>query len=235
MVSSSREPDIEFYRQGRRCDVRGGLNTSATQGNANVVDITGEDLWRSLSTRRSGTTLVGDRVQWIVERPAVGNTLATLTNYVARPFEYCFAGNATAVTPQVSPSGTIHFRRAHLGADSGVLSLPGTISAKTSVQCNGTNLVNVNFTDTAAVTLTLNNLRIGIPVQIGATNSTGGELGLKIAATSPSGAAFSTIGKASGSYDCRQHRSKPYLLADRLDTPWSGSLFRNLLTETAVE
>ncbi|HTD14222.1 MAG TPA: G1 family glutamic endopeptidase [Chthoniobacterales bacterium] len=84
-------------------------NTSATQGNAYMVDFTRGESVALTFNAPSGTALVGDSVEWIVERPEVGNSLATLTNYVACPFEYCFAGNATTgYSPGASPSGTVY-------------------------------------------------------------------------------------------------------------------------------
>ena len=84
-------------------------NSSATQGNAYIFDITSQQSVALSFDAPPGTTLVGDSVEWIVERPEVGNTLATLTNYIACPFEYCFAGNASSgYSPGASPSGSIY-------------------------------------------------------------------------------------------------------------------------------
>jgi hypothetical protein len=56
-------------------------NTSATNGYAYLYNIsTGQTAEYNL-TPPSGTTLVGNSAEWIVERPGVGGGLATLANY----------------------------------------------------------------------------------------------------------------------------------------------------------
>ena len=50
-------------------------------------------------TAPSGTTLVGNSVEWIVERPGVNGGLATLTNYINVPGSYGTAWNNTAKSP----------------------------------------------------------------------------------------------------------------------------------------
>jgi hypothetical protein len=74
----------------------------------------------------------------------------------------------------------------------------GTISTNTAVNCNGANVVHVVLSFTAAVTVTLNNLRYGAPVQITATNTSAGALNFKLLANTPSGVAITVDGKAAG-------------------------------------
>lgn len=50
-------------------------------------------------TAPSGTTLVGNSVEWIVERPQVGSQLATLTNYIDVPWPLGTAWNYQAGSP----------------------------------------------------------------------------------------------------------------------------------------
>jgi hypothetical protein len=74
----------------------------------------------------------------------------------------------------------------------------GTLSANTSLECNGLLLVQWDFSYNAAITVTLNNLRIGAEVRIVASNTSGSTQNLKIAANAPSGAAYSVSGKVAG-------------------------------------
>lgn len=56
-----------------------------------------------------GTSFTGNSVEWIVERPSLGASYATLTNYVAAPFNNAYAlGNSTYYYPGSSPVGTIY-------------------------------------------------------------------------------------------------------------------------------
>jgi hypothetical protein len=50
-------------------------------------------------TAPSGTTLKGNSVEWIVERPSVGGSLANLTNYVNAAWPYGVAWNYQAASP----------------------------------------------------------------------------------------------------------------------------------------
>jgi len=56
-----------------------------------------------------GTTLAGNSVEWIVERPSLGSTYTSLTNYVATPFNKTYAlSDGTCYYPGSSPVGTIY-------------------------------------------------------------------------------------------------------------------------------
>ena len=43
--------------------------------------------------------MVGNSIEWIVERPGVGGGLATLTNYIASAWPVGYAWNYTASSP----------------------------------------------------------------------------------------------------------------------------------------
>jgi hypothetical protein len=73
-----------------------------------------------------------------------------------------------------------------------------SLSANTNYNVVGANRVDIALTMTAALTLTLTNLQMGVPVYVRAFNSTGGTLVLKIAATSPAGTAYVLLNDASG-------------------------------------
>jgi hypothetical protein len=72
-----------------------------------------------------------------------------------------------------------------------VMSYTATTGTSFSVNCNGADRVIVHIgAITASITLTLNNLQVGIPVQIVVSNSSGGTLIFKVAANTPSGLAY---------------------------------------------
>jgi hypothetical protein len=66
-------------------------NTSDTIGNAYLVNLTQNTSVSFQFDAPSGTSLVGDSVEWIFERPEVNNSLTNLTNYIATPFHACTA------------------------------------------------------------------------------------------------------------------------------------------------
>lgn len=75
-------------------------HTSATQGYAYMVNYQTNQAVEIGFTAPSGTKLVGNSAEWIVERPSVG-TLATLTNYISDYFSDCYAytENGAQYTP----------------------------------------------------------------------------------------------------------------------------------------
>jgi len=80
-------------------------NTSPTTGFAYFYnETTGETAEYSL-TAPSGTRLVGSSVEWIVERPGVGGSLATLTNYIYSAWSDGLAWNYTAASPTYNYQG----------------------------------------------------------------------------------------------------------------------------------
>jgi hypothetical protein len=66
-------------------------HTSATQGYAYLVNYNTNVAVEVGFTAPSGTRLVGNSAECIVERPSVSGGLANLTNYIADPFWNCYA------------------------------------------------------------------------------------------------------------------------------------------------
>jgi hypothetical protein len=66
-------------------------HTSATQGYAYLVNYNNSQSVEVGFTAPPGTTLKGNSAEWVVERPTVGGTLATLTNYIMSPFWDAYA------------------------------------------------------------------------------------------------------------------------------------------------
>ena len=84
-------------------------NSGPTQGNAYIVNYTTQQSVSLAFNAPAGTSLVGDSVEWIVERPEVNGSFAALTHYVAEPFNFCHAAaGAGTYTPGASPSGTAY-------------------------------------------------------------------------------------------------------------------------------
>jgi hypothetical protein len=88
-------------------------NTSATAAKAYLINYTANTKVTISFSAPSGTTLTGNCVEWIVERPEVGDGLTNLTNYIATAFFNSMAWNYTASTPTYNepgkaPSGTVY-------------------------------------------------------------------------------------------------------------------------------
>jgi hypothetical protein len=66
-------------------------NTSATQGYAYFVNYNTNTSGSIGFTAPTGTTLIGNSAEWIVEEPGVGGGQATLTNYIWENFANCNA------------------------------------------------------------------------------------------------------------------------------------------------
>ncbi len=66
-------------------------NTSSTQGYAYYVNYNTNQTVEVGFTAPSGTYLVGNSAEWVVERPGVNGGLATLTNYISDYFSDCYA------------------------------------------------------------------------------------------------------------------------------------------------
>jgi Peptidase A4 family len=66
-------------------------NSSSTVGNAYLADLTNNTAVSFQFDAPLGTSLVGDSAEWIFERPGVGGSFATLTNYIATAFHACTA------------------------------------------------------------------------------------------------------------------------------------------------
>jgi len=84
-------------------------NSGPTQGNAYIVNYTTQQSVSLAFNAPAGTSLVGDSVEWVVERPEVNGSFADLTHYVAEPFNFCHAAaGAGTYTPGASPTGTAY-------------------------------------------------------------------------------------------------------------------------------
>jgi hypothetical protein len=66
-------------------------STSPTNGLAYIYDISTDVAAEYNLTAPAGTTLQGNSVEWIVERPTVGGKLANLSNYIDVPWSSGFA------------------------------------------------------------------------------------------------------------------------------------------------
>jgi hypothetical protein len=66
-------------------------HTSSTQGYAYLVNDTTNQSVEVGFTAYPGYPLVGNSAEWVVERPTVGGSLSTLTNYTAIPFFDAYA------------------------------------------------------------------------------------------------------------------------------------------------
>ena len=88
-------------------------NTSSTVGHAYFADISTDQAFSVQFSAPGGTTLQGNSVEWIVERPAVGGGLATLMNYINIWMFSDYAYNYTSSSPTFylpgfNPTGTAY-------------------------------------------------------------------------------------------------------------------------------
>jgi hypothetical protein len=87
--------------------------TSTTTGEYYIANLTADEATSASFSAPSGTHLQGNSIEWIVERPGVNGSLATLTNYVNVPWYYATAtvpknnGTTTQYSPADGHSGTI--------------------------------------------------------------------------------------------------------------------------------
>jgi hypothetical protein len=109
-------------------------NTSATVGNAYLLNLTTQKAVSFTFNAPSGTTLVGNSAEWVVERPGIGGSLATLTNYVACPFDLCYAFGSVnggtynrAYYPGINLAGTSVFSISMLDDAGKVISTPSLV------------------------------------------------------------------------------------------------------------
>ncbi len=90
-------------------------NVSTTVGYVYFHDYSSNVTAEYKLTAPSGTTLQGNSVEWIVERPGVNGSLATLANYIAAPLTHGIAWDYTNSTktyyyPNLSPTvGTLYY------------------------------------------------------------------------------------------------------------------------------
>lgn len=66
-------------------------HTSSTQGYAYLVNYNNSQAVEVGFTAYPGYPLVGNSAEWVVERPSVGGSLATLSNYIMAPFWDAYA------------------------------------------------------------------------------------------------------------------------------------------------
>jgi hypothetical protein len=109
-------------------------NTNATVGNAYLFNITRQQSVALTFKAPSGTNLVGNSAEWVVERPGIGGSLARLTNYVACPFDACYAFGSVGgemynkmYFPGINSAGlTVYAISMHDNAG-GVISIPNLV------------------------------------------------------------------------------------------------------------
>jgi hypothetical protein len=75
-------------------------STNSRTGHAYIVNYSNSQSVTLTFSAPSGTVLIGNSAEWVVERPSVGDRLATLTNYIQDFFEdtyaYDFNGHQSA-------------------------------------------------------------------------------------------------------------------------------------------
>jgi hypothetical protein len=127
-------------------------NNSATVGSAYLVNITKQQSVSLSFDAPSGTKLVGNSAEWIMERPTVNGSFATLTNYVACPFHACYAfGSVNGRTynlldyPGINQSGTTVYNASMVDNSDKVIS-SGTLVGPAA----GTTLTDIWFQDTGS-------------------------------------------------------------------------------------
>jgi hypothetical protein len=105
-------------------------SASPTSGHAFFVDFTEGESMSLAFDAPAGTSLVGNSAEWVIERPAFGNTLAKLTNYAACPFDFCYAlggsNRSLVYSPGGGASGTIYSLQM-LDENGNVISTPNLV------------------------------------------------------------------------------------------------------------
>jgi hypothetical protein len=82
-------------------------HTSPTQGYAYLVNYNNNQAVQVGFTAPSGTSLVGNSAEWIVERPSVGGSLTNLTDYKMLPFWDAYAYTESYVFYDIATSTTV--------------------------------------------------------------------------------------------------------------------------------
>ena len=104
-------------------------NVSPTSGYAYFYNYSTGNAASYALTAPSGTTLVGNSTEWVVERPGVNGSLATLTNYVDVAMSIGYAWNYTSASPTYywpgwnPPAGNLYLL-SMLDNSKGVISTP---------------------------------------------------------------------------------------------------------------
>jgi hypothetical protein len=111
-------------------------NTSATVGNAYLINFSTQQAVSLTFSAPSGTKLVGNSAEWVVERPGISGGFAPLTNYVACPFDACYAvGSVNGGTynrtyyPGISLPGTTVYAASMLDNAGKVISIPSLVGS----------------------------------------------------------------------------------------------------------
>lgn len=99
-------------------------NTTATQGYAYLVDYQRNISVEYSLTPPSGTSLVGNSAEWIVEAPTVGGGLASLTNYISDYFSNCYAYTWGGLYYYPSTFSSVLLDMSTNGTSTGVISYP---------------------------------------------------------------------------------------------------------------
>jgi hypothetical protein len=104
-------------------------STSATVGHAYVVNYNTNQSVNLTFNAPNGTTLKGNSAEWVVERPSVGGSLATLTNYIQDFFENAYAYDFSyhQSSPSAPYSGNSTFPLTMVDGSGNGLSTPSLI------------------------------------------------------------------------------------------------------------
>jgi hypothetical protein len=107
-------------------------NVGPTEGRAYLHDVTQQEAVSLAFSAPPGTRLKGNSAEWVVERPdIVGSGTATLSNYLACSFSYCYATGAPGLYPAGGgPTGTLFNLQMVNGAGQ-VLSYPTLVGNST--------------------------------------------------------------------------------------------------------
>jgi len=102
-------------------------NTSATQGYAYLVDYQRNISVEYSLTPPSGTSLIGNSAEWVVEAPTVSGSLASLTNYISDYFSNCYAYTWGGSYYYPGTSGATLINMSTSGTSSGDISVPAVL------------------------------------------------------------------------------------------------------------
>jgi len=86
-------------------------HTSSTQGYAYVVNLNTNQYFDIGFTAYPGYPLVGNSAEWVVERPSVGGTPATLTKYTDIPFWNAYAYTESSVFYDIANGSPIDMQQ----------------------------------------------------------------------------------------------------------------------------
>ena len=97
-------------------------NVSPTQGYAYILNYNNNQAVEIGLTPPSGTSLIGNTAEWVVERPGVNGGLANLTNYVIDYFSSCYA--YTFAGTQYTPGNSSALQLTMLDNNGNAISYP---------------------------------------------------------------------------------------------------------------